>query len=301
MKHLQSFRYIKAIVEEGSIRSAAETLTISASALNRHIQNLEEDMGTPLFERLTKGVRLSSAGEYFYTYALGQMAAYDRVRDQIQKSKGLNLGVLRLGVTEDFSVGFLHPLIAQLQRDNVNCDVSIISVQPDRIYDALESRQVDLVMAVNPNIRRGLQVLHGANVDLAAFVPRGMPVGSDGVLNIYDLQGLRIATPPETTEVAQRITAAIERDDIEVMRHYSGPDLLQFLEHAFSPVVGLTIVIEQPDKPTVVTGYKRLRVATRELGTCNFCLLAFESYGLSLAAHSFQAIASAYFNPVLSP
>ena len=44
MRYLQSFRYLKAIVEAGSIRGAAENLAISPSALNRHIQTLEYDI-----------------------------------------------------------------------------------------------------------------------------------------------------------------------------------------------------------------------------------------------------------------
>ncbi|MEO0344151.1 MAG: LysR family transcriptional regulator [Pseudomonadota bacterium] len=296
MKHLQSFRYVKAIVEQGSIRAAAETMALSASALNRHIQSLEEDLGAKVFERLTKGVRLSAEGEIFFTYALHQLAGYDRLQGQIENIKGLKVGSLKLGITEDFHLGFLQRIVADLQRDNVNCDVSITTVPKDGFYSLLENRDIDLVLAVNPNIRRGLQVLHAKDVALTAFVPNGMPIGHDGMLNVYDLQGLRIATPPTTTEVSQRIVAAVERSKIEAIHHYSGSDLFDFLEFAFSPTVGLAMLIDLPERPTQVPGYKRLRVIDREVGNCAVSLVSFESYGLSFAAHSFQVLASAYLS-----
>ncbi|MEM9211691.1 MAG: LysR family transcriptional regulator [Pseudomonadota bacterium] len=294
MKHLQSFRYVKAIVEQGSIRAAAETLTLSASALNRHIQSLEEDLGTRVFERLTKGVRLSAEGEIFFTYALQQLAGFDRLQSQIENIKGLNVGSLKIGITEDFHLGFLQKIMADLQRDNVNCDLSVTTVPRDGFYQKLENRDIDMILAVNPNIRRGLHVLHAADISLTAFVPNGMPIGTDGVLNVYDLQGMRLATPPASTEVAQRITAAVERSKIEALYHYSGPDLFDFLEYAFSPVIGITMLIDLHNRPTQISGYKRLKVADREVGNCTVSLISFESYGLSLAAHSFQNLASAY-------
>ena len=51
MKHLRLFNYIDMIVREGSVRRAAEKLHITASALDRRVQDLEEELGTGIFER----------------------------------------------------------------------------------------------------------------------------------------------------------------------------------------------------------------------------------------------------------
>ena len=51
------------VARAGSIRKAAERLRIASTALNRTILNVEKDLGTPLFERLARGVRLTAAGE----------------------------------------------------------------------------------------------------------------------------------------------------------------------------------------------------------------------------------------------
>ncbi|MEM0977239.1 MAG: hypothetical protein AAGJ34_06875 [Pseudomonadota bacterium] len=71
-------------------------------------------------------------------------------------------------------------------------------------------------------------------------------------------------------------------------------DLLDFLEYAFSPVIGITMLIDLNNRPTQISGYKRLRVADREVGNCTVSLISLESYGLSRAAHDFQVLASEY-------
>ncbi len=106
MRHLQTFKYVKAIVEAGSIRGAAENLAISPSALNRNIQALEHDLGICVFDRLSRGVALSVEGELFYRFALEQIASYDRMTSQIEGVKGLHTGKVTIGMGEDISLSF---------------------------------------------------------------------------------------------------------------------------------------------------------------------------------------------------
>jgi DNA-binding transcriptional LysR family regulator len=58
-----AIRCFEAVARDGAIRRAAERLNLSASAVNRQILRLEEDLGVALFERLPRGMRLSAAGE----------------------------------------------------------------------------------------------------------------------------------------------------------------------------------------------------------------------------------------------
>ena len=63
MQHVKSLSYFVAVAQNKSMREAAETLHLTSSALNRHILDLEYELGAPLFERHARGVRLSAAGE----------------------------------------------------------------------------------------------------------------------------------------------------------------------------------------------------------------------------------------------
>ena len=93
MRHLQTFHYIEAIVRAGSIRAAAETLNITASALNRRIQRFEDEFGSDIFERLPRGVRLSPAGKLVLQHFRQTRSDLNRVMTQVVDLSGEREGM----------------------------------------------------------------------------------------------------------------------------------------------------------------------------------------------------------------
>ena len=59
MKHLRILEYVDEVARSGSIRKAADQLNVTASAVNRRIMDLEEELGARLFERRPRGVRVA--------------------------------------------------------------------------------------------------------------------------------------------------------------------------------------------------------------------------------------------------
>lgn len=72
------------VAEEGAIVRAALRLHITQPPLTRRIQQLEDELGTPLFERLPRGVRLTPAGERLLPRARAILAAVDEARDALR-------------------------------------------------------------------------------------------------------------------------------------------------------------------------------------------------------------------------
>src|ERR1700716_1981465 len=65
LPYLRIFHYIDEIARAGSVRKAAESLFITPSALDRRLQDLEQELDAELFERHARGMRLTAAGELF--------------------------------------------------------------------------------------------------------------------------------------------------------------------------------------------------------------------------------------------
>ena len=102
MKHLRTVTYVAEVARAGSIRRAAERLNLTPSALTRQIQDLEYELGTPIFERLPQGMRLNAAGELFARHIRDQAADLDRVRSQIADLSGVRRGHVALACSQAF-------------------------------------------------------------------------------------------------------------------------------------------------------------------------------------------------------
>ena len=107
MRHLQPLEYFNAIVAAGSIRKAAETLSITSTALNRRLLAIEEELGVDLFERVPKGVQLSAAGEILLLHIREQIADMARVKSQISDLKGERRGHVAIACSQAILTSFL--------------------------------------------------------------------------------------------------------------------------------------------------------------------------------------------------
>src|ERR1700733_9469092 len=97
---LRHLRYFVAIGEDEHYGRAARRLNIAQPALSRQIQDLEEELGFSLFERLPRGVKLSAAGERFLSDARRILQEVSEAAGAAGRvAQGLS-GTLRLAFTE---------------------------------------------------------------------------------------------------------------------------------------------------------------------------------------------------------
>ena len=100
---LRHLRYFVAIGEEQHYGRAARSLRVAQPALSRQIQNLEEEVGFKLFERLPRGVKLSAAGKLFLEDARHILQEVNEAAGRAGRvARGLS-GTLRVGFAENAS------------------------------------------------------------------------------------------------------------------------------------------------------------------------------------------------------
>lgn len=97
---LRHLRYFLAVAENENVRVASERLHVTQPAVSRQIQDLEEELGVKLFERLPRGLRLSKEGVAYRADVLAIMAALGTARDRVRGIAAGELGLLKLGYVE---------------------------------------------------------------------------------------------------------------------------------------------------------------------------------------------------------
>lgn len=240
MQHLRFLHYIDAVARSGSIRAAAEKLHVASSAVNRRVQDLEEELGTPLFERLPRGVRLTAAGELFLGYARRRQADLDQVRSQIEDLGGMRRGQVTLAASQALAPAFLPQAIHAFQtlRPGIAFDVKVLD--RERAVDAVTDFAADLGLIFNPPDLRGLAVLAQARQRTCALVAPDHPLAGRESVRLKDCLAYPIALPDSSL---------------------SGRSVLEDLFEQSSA---------QPHPPLVSNSYEMMRGYAREAGGVSF-------------------------------
>ncbi|NEA37104.1 LysR family transcriptional regulator [Streptomyces sp. SID13031] len=111
MPTLRALECFVATVEAGSITRAAAQLHLSQPALSHQIAVLENELGSPLLERLPRGIRPTTAGREALRHARGALEAADRVVQAGRAVAALDEGQLRIGCAGSMTAGLLAPLL----------------------------------------------------------------------------------------------------------------------------------------------------------------------------------------------
>jgi len=186
MKYLRIFGYVDEVARCGSIRKAAEQLNVTASAVNRRIMDLEEELGAALFERRARGVRLTAAGEVFVNFIRQQEGDVERMKSQLEDLKGLRRGTVRIACSQALALDFLPQQIADFRRQHgmVSFDVRILD--HEHAVAALAAYEVDMVLVFRPPFLANFQPLMMLEQKLVALLPAEHPLAAKRLLRLSD-------------------------------------------------------------------------------------------------------------------
>ncbi len=125
---LRHVRYFLAIAETRSFTRAAERLHVTQPTLSHQIKQLEQQIGTVLFERGTKEIELTAAGKLFKPYCERILKEIDAGILAISELEGLMRGTLRVAVFHSFSHSMLPPILAEfaLRYPGVHVTVQLV-------------------------------------------------------------------------------------------------------------------------------------------------------------------------------
>ena len=217
MRHLRFLRYVDEVARAGSIRRAAEQLHVTASAVNRRVIDLEEELGAPLFERRARGVRLTAAGELFVRYIREQTGDVERMKSQIEDLKGFRRGTVRIACSQALALDFLPREIAcyRTKFPLVQFDVQVLD--HERAMAALAAYEVDLVVVFRPSFLANFQPLMSLRQRLVALMAADHPLaGQKNRLRLSQMIGYPVALPERSLGGRQLLANALARANLQL-------------------------------------------------------------------------------------
>lgn len=231
MKHLRLLRYVDEVARAGSIRKAAERLNLTASALNRRIQDIEDDLGTQIFERLPRGVRLNAAGELLIRHIRAQLADMNRVRSQIEDLSGFRRGTVSIACSQALAYELLPIAIAAYRREFPLVEFDVKVRDHTDALRALGEFEVDLALVFRPSVMADFQVLASAEQRLVAIMAADHPLAAGTTVRLRDCANYPLALPDRsyggrqlldeaTSRSSYRFEPVVESNSFEFLRNY---------------------------------------------------------------------------------
>ena len=132
------------VAELKSFTKTAEELNYVQSTVTMQIQQLERELGYPLFDRIGKKVSLTSLGMEFLTYAHEILQAIEKA-ETLGKNAFDIRGVLRLGVSESILCGVLIDLLPSFKKQYKNLDLRIKTGHTPELLEQLKQNQLDML------------------------------------------------------------------------------------------------------------------------------------------------------------
>ncbi|HEX5006814.1 MAG TPA: LysR family transcriptional regulator, partial [Hyphomonadaceae bacterium] len=167
LRHVRAFA---AIVDAGGFASAATRLNLSQPALSRQIHALESDLGIKLFDRIGRGVRLTSEGEDLLRSSRRLLAEANSLGDRAAMLRAGQTGILRVGATPQVIENLLADFIVIYRRRLPSVEVHLVEDGGAALRGRLERGDVHLTMTAATDTRFEGQLLHPMHL-IAGLAP----------------------------------------------------------------------------------------------------------------------------------
>src|SRR5216683_3333779 len=186
---LRHLRYFVAVGEEQHYGRGAQRLRVAQPALSRQIQDLEDELGFKLFERLPRGVKISAAGKSFLEDARRILQQVNEATTRARRAARGQSGTLRVGFTENASWhGVVPESFRKFRQGQPDAELQVNPLTSLEQVEAIRSGRLDAGFVFNmPKTDRELEQVPVASHNIALAAPKGHPLQKLKKLRLRDL------------------------------------------------------------------------------------------------------------------
>lgn len=221
----RQLRYFAKVAEAGNMTKAASLLHVAQPALGIQIRQLEDLLGTPLFERHSRGVALTAAGDRLYERACVILRLIEETETELRLFGENRQETLTLGITPSIMRLVGTEIISAVRRDLPGVYLSLIEETSYVLESALERSEIDLALTYelpeNPAIKRTpmlreelLLVVHPDRAPETEHLPFSQLADFELVL-AHSRDPIRILVENASRDTGANVTVAYEVQSLQ--------------------------------------------------------------------------------------
>lgn len=156
--HLEKLKYFHEVAKLGSLKKASETVYISQPSLTKSIKVLEDVIGSPLFTRLPRGMKLTKEGEILHSHCQKLFSSVQDMEQELAHPDDPLAGSLRIGTYDSISIYFWPKFLQKFLVKHKKLDIELSTGRSKEMQTKLESGELDLILIVDPKASQGIEV-----------------------------------------------------------------------------------------------------------------------------------------------
>ena len=176
----QSFRCFDEVARRGSIRKAGQSLHLTAAAVHQQVLNLEELVGTPLFDRLPRGMQLTTAGEIILAAVRRGQRDFDHALTQVHDLRALRRGHLNLAVSHSSAEQLVPQVIRSALVSHPGISYSVRTGSGEQILKWVASGEAEIGYCLRRATPPGVEEVRRFVQQLGLVTPPGHPLSQTG-------------------------------------------------------------------------------------------------------------------------
>lgn len=185
-----------AVVREGSFTQAAARLNLTQPSLSARIHQLEQQMGTSLFDRNTRPIELSSAGETFFPYAERVLGVLEAGQNAVQVTNTGMGGRISVGAPNSIATFLMPDVVTRFSTIYPQAELSIESGHSALLVQQMRDGVLDIVFtAIFPHLIRQNQILLRIRDRIVVACEPTHPLVDRDEVSIHELWEHRIVLP----------------------------------------------------------------------------------------------------------
>lgn len=146
---LRQMRVFAEVAKHLSFTRAADALHLTPPAVTMQVKEMETQVGLPLFDRQGRAIALTTVGEYLLAYVRRMLAVMKDAEDAIARFKGLQGGVLNVGMVSTAEY-FVPRLLARFRAEHPAIEVKLLLGNREQLVQLMQRGEVDLAIMGRP-------------------------------------------------------------------------------------------------------------------------------------------------------
>ncbi|KOF14388.1 hypothetical protein AC244_27540 [Ensifer adhaerens] len=208
VRHLAVFR---AVMKTGSVSGAARMLAVSQPSVTKTLQQIEWEIGVPLFERVKGRLQATTESLLLMPKVDGVFSAIEQVELLAGQIGRGHAGQISIATATTLAASIVVPSVAKYRSKRQNIQIKIRAMATRQVVEDVGNNQVDFGLADAATIEGSLETEIICSAQVCCIMRRDHPLAVKGAIGLDDLQGQTLISFFEETLVGAQLRQKFQK------------------------------------------------------------------------------------------